>query len=196
MTVTVKCVTRLKDFVDVSDSLESLNPPAGKDFVINKIETVNLHVNSCLVNPVLFTKGYPQKKDVNPVYCYHCQRIKYVKDVSCADHLSSVNFVTNVPTVVSNLPVGTRLHQFWEKWPTVGASPKVVTVLRDGYTLPFRFRPNLTRSPTVISCYVNPHKNLYLLEALHQLLNKNAVEPVVTQKCLTVSSTQTRTDCF
>ena len=35
-----------------------------------------------------------------------------------------------------------------------GASPKVITVLREGYTLPFRFRPNLTRSPTVISNYV------------------------------------------
>ena len=35
--------------------------------------------------------------------------------------------------------------------------------------------PNLTRSPTIISCYVNPHRNLYLLEALHQLTNKNGV---------------------
>ena len=53
-----------------------------------------------------------------------------------------------------------------------------------GYTLPFQFRPNLTRSPTVISDYVNPHKNLHLLEALHQLVNKNAVELVATQKSL------------
>ena len=45
-----------------------------------------------------------------------------------------------------------------------------------GYTLPFRIRPNLTRSPTVISCYVNPHRNRYLMEALHQLIDKNTVE--------------------
>ena len=63
-------------------------------------------------------------------------------------------------------------------------NPKVVTILREGYTLPFQSRPNLTRSPNVISCYVNPHRNLYLLEALHQLLTKNAVEPVTTQKSL------------
>ena len=54
------------------------------------------------------------------------------------------------------------------------------TVLREGYTLPFR--PNLTRSPTVTSCYANPH--LYLVEALHQLLNKNAVELVKNQESL------------
>ena len=54
----------------------------------------------------------------------------------------------------------------------------MVQILREGYTLPFQIRPNLARSPTVISCYVNPHRNLYLLEALHQLIDKNAVELV------------------
>ena len=58
-----------------------------------------------------------------------------MKDISCIDHLSSVNLVTNVLTVAPDLPVGVRLHQFWEKWPAVGASPKVVRVLREGYTL-------------------------------------------------------------
>ena len=107
-----------------------------------------------------------------------------MKVVSCVGHLSSVNLVTNVPTVAPDVLVGARLHQFWEKWVSLGASPKAVTVLREGYILLFRFWPNLTRSPTVINCYVNPHKNLCLLEALHQLLNKNAVEPVATQKSL------------
>ena len=55
---------------------------------------------------------------------------------------------------------------------------KVVQILRERYTLPFWIRPKLTRSPTVISCYVNPHRNSYLLEALHQLIDKNAVELV------------------
>ena len=52
-----------------------------------------------------------------------------------------------------------------------GISPKMVTVLKEGYTLPFQFWPNLTRSPNIISCSVNPHRNLYLLETLHQLMN-------------------------
>ena len=73
-----------------------------------------------------------------------------MKDVSCVGHLSSANLVTNVPTVAIDPPVGARLHNFWEKWEALGSSPKVVTTLREGYTLPFRFRPNLTRSPTVI----------------------------------------------
>ena len=95
-----------------------------------------------------------------------------MKDVSCVGHLSSANFVTNVQTVAVDPPVGVRLHQFWEKWEALCSSPKVVTTLREGYTLPFQFRPNLTRSPTVIS---------NLLEALYQLVNKKAVGPVPNQ---------------
>ena len=57
-------------------------------------------------------------------------------------------------------------------------------ILREGYILPFRFRPNLTRSPTVISKYVNPQRQSHLLEALYQLTNKNAVEPVENQNSL------------
>ena len=56
--------------------------------------------------------------------------------------------------------------------------PKVVQILKEGYALPFRIWPNLTRSPTVINCYGNPHRNLNLLEALHHLMNKNAIELV------------------
>ena len=67
---------------------------------------------------------------------------------------------------------------------TLGAGPKVVQILREGYPLPFRIRPKLTRFPTVISRYVNPHRNSYLLEALHQLIDKNAVELVQNQKSL------------
>ena len=65
-----------------------------------------------------------------------------MNDVSCVGHLSSANTVTNVPTVAINPPVGARLQQFWEKWEALGSSPKAVTILREGYTHPFRFRPN------------------------------------------------------
>ena len=104
--------------------------------------------------------------------CFMCRSVEFCKNV------------TNVPPVVPNLPVGARLHQFWKKWAALGVSPKVLTVLREGYTLPFRLPPNLTRSPTITSYYVNPHRNLYLLEALHQVLNKNAVELVKNQQSL------------
>ena len=50
-----------------------------------------------------------------------------------------------------------------------------------GLYLPLSDPAKITRSPTVISCYVNPHRNLYLLEALHQLIDKNALELVQNQ---------------
>ena len=111
-------------------------------------------------------------------------QIKYVKNVSCAGHLSSVNLVNNAPHAVIDPPVGARLHQCWQKWEALGSSPKVVTTLREGYTLPFRFRPNLTRSPTVISNYHNSAKQSFLVEAMYQLINKNAVGPVENQNSL------------
>ena len=60
----------------------------------------------------------------------------------------------------------------------------MVQILKGGYSLPFRTRPRLTRSPTVISCYVNPRRNSYLLEALHQLMDKNAIKWVQIQTSL------------
>ena len=169
----------MKDCVHVSGKKEALNPSP----VTSKSKTVFLHVNSCVAN-VHSVTGLPQKKGINPNYCHSYTEIKYVKDVSCVGHLSSANIVTNVPTVAINPPVGARLHQFWEKWEALGSSPKVVTALREGYTLPFQFRPNLTRSPTVISNYVNPQRQSHLLETLYQLVNKNAVEPVANQNSL------------
>ena len=171
-------VTGWKDSVYVSGQI-GLNPSpviAG-----DKKVTVCSHVDFCVANAHSVT-GLPQKKGVSPNYCYNHTLIKYVKDVSCVGHLSSANLVTNAPTAMDP-PVGARLHNFWEKWETLGLSPEVVTTLREGYTLPFWFRPNLTRSPTVISNYHNPSRQAHLL-ALYQLVNKNAVEPVANQNSL------------
>ena len=131
--------------------------------------------------------GPSQRKDASPgvADCYHKQyKLQYVKSVSCVTQLSCVKPVTNVPNVASNLPVGARLQNFWQSWLDLGAGPKVVQILREGYTLPFRIQPKLTKSPTVISCYANPHRKLYLLEALHQLIDKNAEELVQNQNSL------------
>ena len=179
-TYSVKCVTGNRNCACVSTGKDSLvTELTGKDcFVTNKKQTVRtLTVNSCpAVKHVHFAK--------EKCKCYLSPEIKHVNDVSFVDQLSSVKCVTNVPTVAPNPPVGARLLQFWEKWAALGISFKTVTVLKEGYTLPFSFWPNLTRSPNIISCYVNPHRHLYLLEALHQLLNKNAVKLVTTQTSL------------
>ena len=140
-----------------------------------------LPVSYHVVSHVPFAGGWPQKKGVIPD---HQRSIKSVKGVSCVNQLSSVPNVTNVPLAVPNPPVGSRLHKFWEKWAALGVNPKVVSVLREGYILPFRSRPYLARDPTITSCYVDPHRNSYLLEALHQLLNKNAVELVQNPQSL------------
>ena len=159
----VNSVTGQKNSVHVTGQGD-LNPApvvAGNSKV-----TLYLNVDSCVANAHIVT-GLSQRKGVNPTYCQMYTEIKYEKNVSCVGHLSSVNLVTNAPHAVIDPPVGARLHQFWEKWEALGSSPKVVTTLREGYTLPFRFRPNLTRSPTVISNYHNPAKQSFLLEALY-----------------------------
>ena len=176
----VSNVVGLKDSVIVSDKMEGLNPPPVTD---QKNSKVTLNVDSCVASVPIVT-GLPQRKGVNPNACQLYTKIKYVKNVFCVGHLSSVNLVTNAQHAVIDPPVGARLQQCWEKWETLGSSPKVVNTLREGYTLPFWFRPHLTRSPTVISNYHNPTKQSFLLEALYQLINKNAVEPVENQNSL------------
>ena len=148
------------------------------------INCLTLNVKHLAANHVHSAPGHSQKRELSPgsAVCYQSKRkLKYVKGASSVIQLSCVQPVTNAMNVVSNLPVGARLQNFWQTWLERGAGPKI---LREGYTLPFRIRPNLTRSPTVISRYVNPHRNSYLLEALHQLMDKNAIELVHNQTSL------------
>ena len=86
-------------------------------------------------------------------------------------------FLLNVHNVAQNLPVWARLNQFWKTEAAVGASPKVIRALKEGI-LPFWNQPILTSSPVIISGYVNPLRASYLMEALHALIQKNAVEKV------------------
>ena len=132
-------------------------------------QTLNfLNVSLNVVNLATSAPGHSQKRGVSPgtADCqYIKQELKFVNSASCVTQLSYVNYVTCAPNVVPNLPVGARLQTFWQTWLKLGAGPKVVQILKEGYTLPFRTWPHLTRSPSVISCYINPHRNSYLLEA-------------------------------
>ena len=80
----------------------------------NSKVTLNLTVNPCVANAHIVT-GLPQRKGINPSACQMYTEIKYMKDVSCVGHLSSVNLVTNAPHAVIDPPVGARLNQYWEK---------------------------------------------------------------------------------
>ena len=139
------------------------------------VQCLKRHVKLNVVNHVPSATGHPQRTGISPglsgVMKKDCT-LKYVKGVSSVTQLSCVQPVTNVPLAVQNLPVGARLQTFWQTWLKMGAGSKIVQILREGYTLPFRIRPNLTRSPMVISCYVN------------QLMDKNAVELVHNQTSL------------
>ena len=154
------------------------------------LRTAPLHISTLfpdtVANPVHTAPRLSQKKELSPGLAdsYLKIKLKYVKSASCVTQLSCVKPVTNVKNVASNLPVGARLQlscvkpvtnvknvasnlpvgarlqNFWQTLLDLGAGPKVVQILKEGYTLPFRIRSKLTRSQTVISCYVNPHRNL------------------------------------
>ena len=116
----VNSVTGQKNSVHVTGQGD-LNPApvvAGSSKV-----TLNLNVDSHVANAHIVT-GLPQRKGINPTFCQMYTEIKYVKNVSCVGHLSSVNLLTNAPHAVIDPPVGARLHQFWEKWEALGSSPK------------------------------------------------------------------------
>ena len=132
--------------------------------------------------PIVVGPGQPQKKGLSPDLCQ--AEIKHAKSVSFVSPCLSVPPVPNVPNVVDNPPVGGRLQRFWETWLHLGSNPRVISILKEGYSLPFKMRPPLTRSPLIISGYANPRRNNSLKEALRSLITKQAVEKVVVRSSL------------
>ena len=51
------------------------------------------------------------------------------------------------------------------------------TNIEGGLHSPFQSRPSLTRSPKIINWYAHPHRNLYWLEALDQLMDREWCSP-------------------
>ena len=138
------------------------------------------YINVATPAPSVFLNGPPQKKGVSPSVNLENGLIKPVKDAFSVDLSPSAPPVTNVLSVVG-LPVGARLQRFGQVWAQKGLSPRVVSILKEGYNLPFGLKPPLTRVPLIRSGYANPLRNSYLQEALHSLLQKQAVEKVQVQ---------------
>ena len=70
-----------------------------------------------------------------------------IKDVQCVSFVvpsSPAPFVSGADDVAANGLVGAILQQFWKVWANLGACPRVVQILREGYTLPFVQRPKVT----------------------------------------------------
>ena len=111
-------------------------------------------------------------------------RIMPVNHVSFVNHLCFAHPIESVHNVVHNLPVGGCLKDFGQIWASKGASQRVVSILKNGYNLLFKVKPPLTRDRIAKSRYANPLRNSYLQQALHCLLDKQAIEMVKVQSSL------------
>ena len=144
-----------------------------------KLETVvKCHVVSlahCVIGP-------SQKKDISPSLLK--DQIKCVKGAPCVSHCLSVPVVTSALNVVKNPHVGGRLQKCGQVWLSQGSNPRVVSILKEGYALPFKVRPPRSRSPVIFSGYANRVKNKHLKESLQALIQKQAVEKVVVPSSL------------
>ena len=81
-------------------------------------------------------------------------------------------------------PVGGRLHSFRRDWQTNKCSSNVLSIITNGYVLPFLSKPNLVRFPLILSEYKTLQKDQALADCIQSLLSKNAIERVENVKSL------------
>ena len=98
--------------------------------------------------------------------------------VSSVSQSTSVTNVRDAPAVLTSPPVGGRLQLFWQTWASMGASPWVVSILKNGYTVPFQTKPPLAREPLILSGYATSVRQNLLQESFRSLLAKQAIEQV------------------
>ena len=146
------------------------------------VQDINKNVTLHVVCRAPCVTGLSENKDIRPNQAQ--MKIKCVKPVCCVNHCLYAPTVQNVPHVVENSPVGARLQRFWQVWHSLGANTRVVSILQEGYNLPFKEKPPLTRSPVIISGYANPVKSKHIKDSLQALLQKQAVEKVTTPSSL------------
>ena len=128
-------------------------------------------VNCSVVGHVPFaTKDVrqPQKKGLSPPL--NC--LSFVVQCVSAPSVSTVHSAVHDPLV------GGCLQPFWQNWAHLGANPRVVSILKEGYLLPFKLKPPLVRYPLIVGGYAHLQRNTSLKEAIQTLLHKKAVEIV------------------
>ena len=74
--------------------------------------------------------------------------------------------------------IGGRLQHFYQVWEDLNAHPRVVSVLKQGYSLAFKNRPKLVRKPKILSSYTDSTREKVLCEAVQEMLLKKAIIPV------------------
>ena len=168
----------------LKDSPVQLSVSQGDSNQCQVTKTINSQttVNCCVVAPAVTLTGQSQKKDVRPFQPN--VQIKSVKGVSCVNHCLFAPVVRNALHVVKDPPVVGRLQKFWQVWLSLGSNPRVVSILKEGYSLPFKVRPPLSRSPVIVSHYADPVKSKNLKDSLQALIQKQAVEKVLVTSSL------------
>ena len=98
-------------------------------------------------------------------------QIKSVKDASFVDPSPSSPSSGKCPQCCRSSCRG-LLQKFWQVLATKGSSPRVVWILRGGYSLKFKIKLLFTKKPLIRSRYANLLKNSHLKKELHSLLQK------------------------
>ena len=80
--------------------------------------------------------------------------------------------------------MGGRLKWFVKQWEQQGAHPFHLDILKQGYRLPFRDHPKLSKTPCIHSGYNKIDKDSALSSSILDLLAKNAIEEVNKQDSL------------
>ena len=76
-----------------------------------------------------------------------------------------------------NIPVGGRLAHFAQNWARITADKWVLSVIRNGYRIPFLERPILSLDPVFFQQPLSQH----LEEEVSSLLSKGAVEEIIPE---------------
>lgn len=77
------------------------------------------------------------------------------------------------------VPVGGRLAHFVHQWLRITDNKWVLSIIQEGYKIPFLSHPPLTRHPPVLTADTN--RSTILVE-VSELLSKNAVERVLNRE--------------
>ena len=145
----------------------------------HKTDIFQINVKYSVVNhaPFATKTRQPQKKGFSPLL----KKKDIIKSVNCVSSVVQCVSALSVPNVHSAVHaplVGGCLQPFWQIWARLGANPRVVSILKEGYILPFNLKSPLVRDPLIISGYADPLRDLSLRESVQTLLHKRAIEMV------------------
>ena len=84
---------------------------------------------------------------------------------------------TPLPLPLPNIPVGGRLAHFAQDWAKITDDKWVLSVIRDGYRIPFLERPIQSPNPVFFQQPLSQH----LEEEVASLLSKGAVEEIIPE---------------